>query len=710
MIRNLNISQRILITTTASFSLGALLLVVYVYLSLPAGIGNLLIDEQQAKAEQIAQQIQTELQQRLRMLQRLAPHLLSGNELHDKHQLKTLLSKLMIDTDVFNGGIAIFNIDGIGIGEYPSSSGRIELDISDRDHVLEVRRTLQPVITQPLVSRSLGQPSFFINVPIINKNSELVGFLIGVTVLHADNFLIDVAGGHLPHSRKVYIIDPANKLIVTSSNLELAMQPLPPAGQIPVIDRLSTGSTSGTTGGEDSIEVLFASAAIPHMGWIVIQAVPKQLVYAPVKRLVLQISIFSGTIIIFALLFFGTLITRMLRPLGQAVTTIDQMVADPSIFKPLPVNRQDEVGRLVQAFNRLFNLREEQRQRLYLATSGVGIGIWEYRTASSQVFFDEQMCQLYHLSPTTPDKALELWLERLHPDDRPRIEERIAAAIADTADYDVEFRAVLPNGNVRWIKANAIVIRDREGIAQRMIGTNYDISAQKRAEMLKNQFVSTVSHELRTPLTSISGALGLLAGGAAGTLSEQGQHLIDIAHKNAQKLGVLINDLLDMEKISAGKMRFDISQQPLLPIVEQAINTNMPYAQQHGVVYKLISCDGQLLVRVDAHRLTQVLTNLLSNAAKFSPSDTEVDVVVMTHEGRARVEVRDQGPGIPLEMQSQLFTNFFQIDSSDTREQGGTGLGLAISRKLIEHMDGKIGFYSEPGQGSTFFVELPAEH
>jgi PAS domain S-box-containing protein len=234
-----------------------------------------------------------------------------------------------------------------------------------------------------------------------------------------------------------------------------------------------------------------------------------------------------------------------------------------------------------------------------------------------------------------------------------------------------------------------------------------DISERKRIERMKNEFISTVSHELRTPLTAISGALGLMVGGVAGDLPGALNQMLDIAHKNSQRLGHLINDLLDMEKLVAGKMRFDMQIQSLMPLLEQAIHDNQAYADQHGARLVLKQACVEVRVEVDAQRLQQVLANLLSNAAKFSPEGSEVMVSAVVRHGRARVTVMDRGPGIPEEFREHIFEKFSQADASDTRQKGGSGLGLAITRELVERMGGMIGFDSMAGHGASFWFELP---
>jgi PAS domain S-box-containing protein len=234
-----------------------------------------------------------------------------------------------------------------------------------------------------------------------------------------------------------------------------------------------------------------------------------------------------------------------------------------------------------------------------------------------------------------------------------------------------------------------------------------DITELKRIDRMKSEFVSIVSHELRTPLTSIRGSLGLISGGVAGQLPEAVKNLVGIAKNNCERLIRLINDILDIEKIESGKMRMDLQVVDLRPFMAQALAVNEGYGAGRNVGLNLHFPVDNVRVNVDSDRLNQVITNLLSNAMKFSPTGGMVDVHVSRGGLGARVEVRDHGPGIPEDFRGRIFQKFSQADSSDARQTGGSGLGLNISKSLIEQMSGVMGFSSEADTGTTFFFELP---
>jgi PAS domain S-box-containing protein len=236
-----------------------------------------------------------------------------------------------------------------------------------------------------------------------------------------------------------------------------------------------------------------------------------------------------------------------------------------------------------------------------------------------------------------------------------------------------------------------------------------DISERLAVDKRLREFYSIVSHELRTPLTSIRAAFGLLEGAVGGDLSVKGKHLVQIGRQESDRLVRLINNILDMKKIESGKLDLHLVQLDCAELVRDTINSMNSFAEAAGVSL-MASVPEDLAILADSDRATQVLTNLISNAIKFSREGTTVAIRVQQPAKDAqlvRFEVQDHGPGIPDDKLPVLFGMFQQVDSTDSRSKGGTGLGLAISKAIVESHGGKIGVESALEQGSTFWFTLP---
>jgi PAS domain S-box-containing protein len=235
-----------------------------------------------------------------------------------------------------------------------------------------------------------------------------------------------------------------------------------------------------------------------------------------------------------------------------------------------------------------------------------------------------------------------------------------------------------------------------------------DVTERTKLDRMKGEFVSMVSHELRTPLTSIMGALSLLNTNAVGELPPRARGMISIGLQNADRLLRLINDILDVEKIESGKMEYNFAPIGVRQLVEEAVQANKAFLDQFGLC-AVIEFDGEHdpMICGDQDRLVQVLTNLISNAAKYSPEQGTIRVGALRREGTIRLWVKDEGPGVPESFKNRIFQKFSQADASDTRRKGGTGLGLSIAKAIVEQHRGTVGYESERGRGTTFYFDLP---
>ena len=254
------------------------------------------------------------------------------------------------------------------------------------------------------------------------------------------------------------------------------------------------------------------------------------------------------------------------------------------------------------------------------------------------------------------------------------------------------------------IRLNAIIVQQKP----RHLIVLRDLSEQHKTEQLKQQFISSVSHELRTPLTSITGALGLIVGGALGALAPAQARVLQLALNNSQQLSQLISDLLDMEQLTNQNIKFNIKPVFIVEVIKQCVGSVKTACQENHQIIQIEAAEqlNTMQILADKQRLTDVMLHLLVNACKFSPANSTIRVSITKASDLIRVTVIDNGKGVQESFVPNLFNRFAQADGSDTRNVGGTGLGLAISQAIMHNMHGSIGYYPNQPQGSCFYIEL----
>jgi PAS domain S-box-containing protein len=271
--------------------------------------------------------------------------------------------------------------------------------------------------------------------------------------------------------------------------------------------------------------------------------------------------------------------------------------------------------------------------------------------------------------------------------------------------FSIERLLVRKDDSEVWTHVVTAPVRNERGeflFGVRMI---VDISQRKEVERLKDEFLGMVNHELRTPLTAIEAGIGLVASGALGSLPENMQRMLDIASENSSRLTRLVNDVLDLERMTAGRIELEPVACNASALIEQATQAASAIADGAGVTIEPTSTDMRLVA--DPDRIIQTLTNLIANAVKFSPSGSSVPVGVTKAKGGIRFSVADHGRGIPANEIPLIFNRFHQVERGDSRNQGGTGLGLAICQWIVEQHGGHIWVDSAVEHGSTFFFALP---
>jgi PAS domain S-box-containing protein len=299
-------------------------------------------------------------------------------------------------------------------------------------------------------------------------------------------------------------------------------------------------------------------------------------------------------------------------------------------------------------------------------------------------------------------------LEYVHPEDAALYAHGIELLRKGREVLAGTFRMRHRDGRYIWVETISRPLQSPAGNGSLgWVSNTRDISARKRVEQIQNEFIATINHELRTPLTAMLGSIALAASGKFGSPDPALLRLLEMARTNGDRLAQLINDILDFEKASSGRMRFDLRSFAVDDLLDRCITASRYYAERLGVVIEARTRAPGARIRVDDGRFHQVMANLLSNAAKFSHAGGRVEVDAVALDGHCRISVIDHGCGIPPAFRKQLFERFAQADTSDGRNRGGTGLGMAIAKHLTEQMSGRISFESEENLGTTFHLEFP---
>ncbi len=349
------------------------------------------------------------------------------------------------------------------------------------------------------------------------------------------------------------------------------------------------------------------------------------------------------------------------------------------------------------------------RERLELALEGSGDALLDWDVPTGEIYVSEQWGRIIGGPAAQAVTTIQQLRALVHADDLDALDSALEETLSGARPFlRIEYRTRTPLGNWKWIETHARVVeRAENGSALRVTGTSSDITDRKDVERRQAEFVTTVSHELRTPLTSILGALDVVLDEHAAAIPAEARRFLDIAYRNAARLSGLVDSILDLERVEKGLHGFRHTAVAVREFLERAVELNSAYALKYGVKLVLETAPHEVYMWVDADRLLQVVTNLLSNAAKFSPAGESVVVASETNESHVRILVKDRGPGIAPEFRGRIFQRFAQADSLDQRRRSGSGLGLSISKALIERMAGEIGFNSDPGSGAVFFVTVP---
>jgi PAS domain S-box-containing protein len=353
---------------------------------------------------------------------------------------------------------------------------------------------------------------------------------------------------------------------------------------------------------------------------------------------------------------------------------------------------------------RLYENSHASAERLRLALEAGRIGVWDWDIQKNTIEWSDRVYAFYGATRDTFDVTYENFSKHIHPDDKVMTDEAILKAVEGSQEYNIVYRIITLDGQTRWISSRAVVTRDVSGKPLRMLGATSDVTEQKKIEQDKNDFVSIATHELKTPVTSIKAYAQVLEkkfhriGDASSA--------IQLAKMNAQldKLTSLIADLLDATKIESGQLQMHEERFDFDVLVSEIVEELQRTTEKHTII---VEGKTDKKIVADKERIGQVLTNLISNAIKYSPHSEKILVQPSVINKNIQLCIQDFGVGIPKEKQTQVFERFYRVSGPKEITFPGLGLGLYISSEILKRMGGKIWVESEVGKGSTFCFTLP---
>lgn len=350
------------------------------------------------------------------------------------------------------------------------------------------------------------------------------------------------------------------------------------------------------------------------------------------------------------------------------------------------------------------------------------VAVFEWDLKSGKVSSDKTLAELHGYFEPRHDFCYKDWEAALHPEDKSETLEHLNKAIAGNGAYDTDFRIRWPSGEIRYIRAKGQIFYDEAGKPSRMAGANWDVTERQalleqvkaekqvaeRANASKSEFLTTMSHELRTPMNAILGFSQLLQGCAFGPLNEKQIEFVDTVLNSGAHLLKLIDEVLELSKIEAGRTVLVIEAIELVPVAKSVQASLEHMAEKYGIrIYDADFGHGLPQISADRTRLVQCLTNLGSNAIKYNrPRGTVSFRYEALDNELIRISVQDTGYGIPVDKQSELFQPFNRL-GAELKAIEGTGIGLALTKRLVKMMGGSIGFKSVPDEGTTFWIDLP---
>lgn len=751
-----SLKTRITLLVVTVFLVGIWSLAFYASRMLRDDMQDMLGNQQFSTVSIVAAQINTELDERLRALQELAGELTPAM-LGDPAVLQARLEKIPLLQSQFNAGILVVRADGTAIAQAPVLASRVGVNYMDVDSVAAALKEGKSIIGRPVIGKTLKMPVFNMTAPIRDASGRVIATLLAVINLGKPNFLDKITQSGYGKSGGYLLIAPQHKLIVTATDKTRVMQPVPAPGVNRMHDRYMQGYEGhGVALSSRGVEELTAARGISAAGWFVVTALPTAEAFAPIATMQRRVLLATA---LFTLLAGGLtwwisawILRRQFSPMLAATRSLVNMAEGGKVPQPLPVARQDEIGEMIGGFNCLLQtlaereaslLDSERHFRAYFERSMVGMA--ETSPAKGWVKVNDRLCEI--LGYTRKELAGHSWAELTYPDD-------LAADVAefdrllagDANEYTLEKRFVQKSGGIVHAYIAVRAVRKEDGSVDFFVALVEDITERKLAEIellehrnhlqelvaertvdlnvakeeaesanrAKSEFLKNISHELRTPLHAVRAFAKFgIEKGAEAPREKLGQYFERICD-SAERLTVLVNDLLDLSSLDAGKLVLRLERADLGVLLRKALSDVALLAAKRNIDVRLDDEPVSALVFCDVERIRQVLDKILGNAIKFSPAGSIVHVHLGHHTEEANhapagvyMQIVDHGPGIPDAELDSIFERFSQ--SSKTRTgAGGAGLGLPLAREIMRLHHGTITASNNADGGACISIDFPA--